>query len=271
MSPRYVVLNKEVGQTPLQAIEAWRALNPLLASLPASYAGRLDPMASGKLLILLGDECRKQDTYRGLDKEYEIEVLFGFGTDTGDALGVPLYEPSGNHIDSKHIEVAFAAETGTQNVPYPAFSSKTVAGKPLFQYALEGTLGSIQIPMHAETIYRIEHTGTERIPKNALQERLGALLARAPRAPEVSKALGADFRQNQVRAAWDELLAHIPGQEFSVLRLRVTCASGTYMRTLAERLGSHLGTKGMALSIKRTKIGRYHRLPFFGFWSKLYR
>ena len=45
-------------------------------------------MASGKLLILIGDECKNQKKYFGLDKEYEFEVLFGVESDTGDVLGL---------------------------------------------------------------------------------------------------------------------------------------------------------------------------------------
>lgn len=263
----YVVLNKEVGQTPLEALEAWRRDNPAYASVPLTYAGRLDPMASGMLLVLVGEECKNQEKYRGLDKEYEVEVLLRFGTDTGDALGMPVHDHSGTDRD---IATALALETGTRIVPYPAFSSKTVNGKPLFLHALEGTLGSIAIPTHAETIYRIERIGTEHLKKEVLKARIEAVLAKAPRAPEGSKALGADFRQDRIRAAWEKLFSDIPDQDATVLALRVTCASGTYMRTLAERIGERLGTEGMALSIRRTRIGRFHRLPFLGFWSTQY-
>jgi tRNA U55 pseudouridine synthase TruB len=40
------------------------------------------PMASGKLLVLLGEECKHQENYHSLDKEYEFSVLLGIGSDT---------------------------------------------------------------------------------------------------------------------------------------------------------------------------------------------
>ena len=52
-----------------------------------TYAGRLDPMASGVLLVLAGEETKNKDKYLGLDKEYDFEILFGFATDTYDILG----------------------------------------------------------------------------------------------------------------------------------------------------------------------------------------
>ena len=59
--PRFVMLDKAVGQTPLQCMEAWRNEVGISADIPLTYAGRLDPMASGKLLILVGEECKKKD------------------------------------------------------------------------------------------------------------------------------------------------------------------------------------------------------------------
>lgn len=84
----YVVLYKKVGQTPLHVLEAYKNEHPELANVPMAYAGRLDPMAEGKLLVLQGDECKVQEKYHSLDKEYEFEVLFGVSSDTADVLGL---------------------------------------------------------------------------------------------------------------------------------------------------------------------------------------
>jgi tRNA U55 pseudouridine synthase TruB len=86
---RYALIEKNVGVTPLQAIETFRKEKPELKDLPLTYAGRLDPMAGGKLLVLIGDECKRREKYDGLDKEYEFEVLLGFASDSGDVLGLP--------------------------------------------------------------------------------------------------------------------------------------------------------------------------------------
>ena len=59
MMKRFVVLEKKVGETPLACLLSYKKAHPELGGIPASYAGRLDPMASGKLLILLGEECKK--------------------------------------------------------------------------------------------------------------------------------------------------------------------------------------------------------------------
>lgn len=227
-------------------------------------------MASGRLLVLLGEECKKRDAYTGLDKEYVIEIALDLLTDTGDALGLPSYA---GHMTDPHkaaVRNALTAVTGMHMVPYPAFSSKTVNGKPLFMYALEGTLGSISIPEHDETIYRIKLMKTRSVPVHELRERITETLKEVPRSDEPSKALGADFRQEVIRAGWRALFDRMPERSFSVFTLRVTCASGTYMRTLASRIAKGFGTEAFALSIDRTKIGTYKKAGPFSLWTKKY-
>jgi len=267
---RYVVLEKPIGQTPLEAIQNWKAQNPTYAAIPASYAGRLDPMASGKLLVLLGDECKRQSAYTQLDKEYEVEILLDLGSDTGDVLGVVSPGESESHPTNGQIHEAVRTEIGTREHRYPVFSSKTVNGKPLFLYALEGSLETITVPTHWETIYHISLLDSYSIAKDELQERIASLLSLTPTSDEPSKALGADFRIKKVRDSWEKAFASMPQRSFTILRVRVTCGSGSYMRSLAGRIGESLTTKALALSIHRTKIGRVWNVFGIIFWLRNY-
>lgn len=269
---RFTVLDKKVGETPLAAIGLWKIKNPEYTDTAACYAGRLDPMASGKLLILLGDECKQQRAYTNLDKEYEIEVLLDVGSDTGDALGMPEYSHKEVLVEKRNLTDVLRKEIGAHLREYPAFSSKTVNGKPLFLYALEGTLSHTKVPEHIERIYRIQCQSVCTISDTELETRISEFLDRVPRTSEPSKRLGEDFRVDAIRARWIALFKTIPERNFIVLRLTVTCASGTYMRSLASRIGTSLHSKALALSIKRTKIGTYIPLSgSIGFWLRTYR
>ena len=100
---RYAVINKSLGETPLLAIQNYQRSDSALMHMPLTYAGRLDPMASGKLLVLIGEECKKREKYDGLDKEYIFEILLGFSTDTGDVLGLPKASAT-VMIDDRHAQ-----------------------------------------------------------------------------------------------------------------------------------------------------------------------
>lgn len=265
------MLEKRVGDTPLAAVRAWKMRNQEYDATPVSYAGRLDPMASGKLLVLLGDECKRQRAYTDLDKEYEIEILLDIGSDTGDALGIPEYVCKETSVDRSTLADLLRKELGAHVRAYPAFSSKTVGGKPLFLYALAGTLSSIKIPEHLERIYRIRYFDSYSVSCSELEARVSKFLDRVPRTREPSKRLGEDFRVDAIRTHWTTLFKTAQGRNFTVLRLKVVCASGTYMRSLAGRVGASLESKALALSIHRTKIGNY--IPVWGrtgFWLRTY-
>lgn len=246
-----VTIEKRVGKTPLQALTHFVETHPEYDRMPATYAGRLDPMASGKLMLLFGEECKNKERYLGRDKEYEIEVLLGVGSDTGDVLGIVTSQQK--TVGRKEVEDALRQEVGSYERAYPAFSSKTVRGKPLFLYALEGTLDMIEIPKHIETIHAITLLDVSEVSTDELKKRVTSLLALAPVSNEPSKALGADFRIREVRASWENVFA--TPRDYHVLTIRVSCGSGAYMRSLAERIGASLKGKALALSIHRTRIG----------------
>lgn len=258
------VIEKQIGETPLMALNRWKKDNPAYRNVPASYAGRLDPMASGKLLVLLGEECKRQKAYTKLDKEYDIEVLLDAGSDTGDALGIMAYAGRETRVEREALHAALRSEIGAHVRAYPQFSSKTVGGKPLFLHALQGGISAISIPEHEERIYRIKARDISSISSEALAVRVHDFLAGVPKSDEPSKLLGADFRIDDVRASWETLFAEAGKRTFAILSLRVACGSGTYMRSLAGRIGEALGTRGLALSIKRTKIGTYWK----GWWIR---
>lgn len=264
---KYITLEKIIGETPLETIHEWKREHPEYANVAASYAGRLDPMASGKLLVLLGDECKKQKHYTKLDKEYDIEILFDVGSDTGDALGLTTYAEKTFFTSTTMLKQVIAREVGKHMRPYPQFSSRPVNGKPLFLHVLEGTIGDITIPEHEEQIYRIVLQHIKTISAQDLALRIDDFLARTPTTDEPSKKLGADFRIADVRAGWKDIFARAGERNFIVASLRVTCGSGTYMRALAPRIGAALGTRALALSIHRTTIGKY----WWGLWVKRYR
>lgn len=269
---KYVVLEKSVGQTPLQAVEQFRRARPELRGVPMAYAGRLDPMASGKLLVLIGEECKKQKEYFGLDKEYEFEVLLGVASDSGDVLGiVEPHENKAPELTREKIQTAVKKYPGDIQLPYPRFSSKTVDGKPLHTWTLEGRLDEIEIPTSSTYIHTLKFLGEYTIPADELKDKVFEKIDSLPTVTEESKALGRDFRRNEVKESWNTLFEKNPHEKYTVLSLHCTATSGTYMRALSEALARELGTSGLALSIHRTKIGTYQPLfGRFGYWKRKY-
>lgn len=267
---KYVVLEKTVGQTPLECAELWRAAHTEYTGVPLAYAGRLDPMASGKLLILIGDECKVQERYHNLDKEYEFSVLCGVSSDSGDVLGrltIALKVPL---VSKSQLMPTIKKLVGDVNLPYPHFSSKTVQGKPLHVWTLEGRLNEIKIPTNASTIYSLTVVKTETKTRQEIYNEVSEKIESIKPVTEASKALGNDFRRVDVRKDW-RLFSDSgkPTDTFTIATFRCIASSGTYMRTLAEVIAKQTGTTGLAYHIHRTNIGLFQPVPFIGgFWKK---
>lgn len=143
--------------------------------------------------------------------------------------------------------MTMAGFVGERVQPYPPYSSKTVNGKPLFQYARENKLSDIEIPSRKITIYSIKVLEDRKIDQKDLHDLIKQ---------RISLVTG-DFRQKEILEGWEKFFAGKQGQGFLVMKFSISCSSGTYVRSLAHELGKKLGTGAIALSIKRTRVGDY--------------
>jgi tRNA pseudouridine55 synthase len=139
---------KPVGMTPLEALREYVAASGGRSETRRSYAGRLDPMAEGLLVVLEGEACEAQEAWQHHGKEYAWEMLLGLSSDSYDVLGLVQLLPPADW-DAAVRDVTRALEhalVGRRMQPYPPFSSARVAGHPLFWWAQQGRLHEVQIP-----------------------------------------------------------------------------------------------------------------------------
>jgi len=260
---KVIILNKKEGETPLEALEYFRKKNREYENTPMTYAGRLDPMASGVLLILVGEETKKKEKYLAFDKEYDFEVLFGFATDTYDILGKATNTPlrrkrlrSGvdGVVLKKELEEKIRENlkyfTGGFTQKYPIYSSKTVKGKALFQYARSGE--KIKLPSREVFVKELRLLKLKKINNKKLFENIERRI----------KKVKGDFRQKETLEIWHKKLLGENTQkqkqkDFFIASFKIKCSSGTYMRVIANSLGEKMNMGALAFSIKRTKVGRY--------------
>lgn len=267
---RIYTVFKHVGETPLQAIERSREEYGIESYVKMAYAGRLDPMAEGKLLVVTGSYCNDIKDYWGLEKEYRVSIVLGLSSDSHDVLGKLSYgESTPASFDEEKLTAALEGFVGEYSWPYPVISSKPVDGKPLLQWFLEGRIDEIEVPDSVGEIFdiRIERIRTltpEELKKRTL-EKIHALSI----VTDESKRLGRDFRRHEVIDSWNTWYK-TDAQPLQVIDIVCTASAGTYMRTLAHEVGKKLGTGGLALEINRTKIGKYKRVFGKGVWTKEY-
>jgi tRNA pseudouridine55 synthase len=248
MNAVYIV-NKPIGKTPLQMITQLKTVKPELKDTPITYAGRLDPLAHGVLILLAGDAIESRNTYLELTKEYMFTVLFGVETDTYDYLGMLTnnkYRNPGTDVKS-YVNSFVNGHIGNIEQQYPPYSSKPVQGKPLFQWAREGKIQDIIIPTHPIKIHKFACLTIDTIQKDALHHEIRQ---------NISLVKG-DFRQDLIMQKWNEFFINTESLYFTTATFSITCSSGTYVRSLAHELGSGLGYGAIAIDIERTAVGNY--------------
>lgn len=240
-----ILVYKPLGLTPLQAIERLKKKKPELSGKTLSYAGRLDPMAEGLLLILVGEENKRRREFEHLDKEYEFEALLGIKTDSYDLLGIPKI---GKEKQIRAIEVNAFVKKNSQKVTqeYPPYSSFKVEGKPLYWWARQGK--KVTIPKREIRVEKFEFIDRYKIFP---QEILKTIISRI-------NLVKGDFRQELILRNWQNLFEEINDKkEFQILKFKISCSSGTYIRSLVDAFGKELNVGSVTYSIKRTRIGKF--------------
>ena len=249
-----VSIYKKLGETPLQALNRLRFERLEFANQKMTYLGRLDPMAEGLLLVLVGDMVGKEE-YLAMDKVYEFEVLWGFETDTYDLLGLvarmnsklsPL-NPASFGSQSRNLgsdtgenfESILTHVRSLRKQKYPSYSSK------YWQKARAGE--DFETPEREIMIYSLEHLGDRKISGAELLSDIKT---------KIAKVRG-DFRQEEIVESWSEALTPRINEEFMISKFCAHVSSGTYIRSLAMEMGQALGIGALAYSIKRTKVGNY--------------
>jgi len=262
---KIINLYKPVGLTPLQAIEKFREKHREYKNKKMSYAGRLDPMAEGVLLVLVGEENKKIRQYLGLDKEYRAEILFGFCSDSHDVLGIAEMGGQVGQIPTKELKKKLKGLKGLYEQKIPKYSSYRIKGRPMFYYALRGkevedVKKVVEIKdIKINSVYKI---GSGKLLKYVLKK--------------INKVSG-KFRQEEIIDKWKEVLKGSedresaryrnkdpPTQPLNVLQTRlffvvdvtISCSSGTYIRAIAEDVGKDFGG-GLLLGLKRIRVGGF--------------
>lgn len=237
---------KPLGWTPLEAIQKLEETHPGLENTSLTYAGRLDPAAEGVLLVVAGKAIGQKNDYLGLDKTYQAKVLFGFETDTYDALGLADKTPD-VEIERPKIENKLREYTGFKKFKVPPYSSIPIQGKPLFQWARENQLDQIEIPVKEFEIKNLHLINLE--SKTGLELKSQIL--------NTVDLVKGDFRQDEIKNRWAEILDQLENQHFSIAEIEIQCGSGTYIRSIANQLGKDLGTSAILLNLIRTRVGNY--------------
>jgi len=129
-----LVIDKPSGMTSHDVVDAVRRLTGIKK---VGHAGTLDPMATGVLVVCLGQATRVVEYLMDSDKVYEAQVRLGVTTDTHDAQGKVTGTFEVN-VTEEQVRQALSSFVGCiQQVP-PMYSALKRYGTPLYELARRG-------------------------------------------------------------------------------------------------------------------------------------
>lgn len=136
-----LVINKPKGPTSTHCLnKVSRALN----AKKSGHAGTLDPMASGVLLLLLGQATKLSSHLMG-KKIYSGVLQLGLTTDTWDAEGETITVSPVDNITTIDIKQAVEEWITLQKQEVPAYSAAKHEGQPLYSLSRKGLPTPVKI------------------------------------------------------------------------------------------------------------------------------
>jgi len=130
-----LVVDKPLGPTSFDVVAR---VKRLVRAQKAGHTGTLDPLATGVLVICLGEAVKLQQWLTDGDKAYEALVAFGAATTTEDAEGEVVERGDPGPLDEARIRAALPHFTGLLEQVPPMFSAVRVGGRRLHEAARAG-------------------------------------------------------------------------------------------------------------------------------------
>jgi len=146
-----LVLNKPSGPTSHDCVARVRRA---LRISRVGHAGTLDPLASGVLVIGVGNGTRVLEYLQGLPKGYRAGIRLGLETDTQDVTGSPVAERDASLITEEQFRSGLARFQGEILQIPPMFSALKSGGRKLYDLARKGE--TVEREPRPVTVYAIE-------------------------------------------------------------------------------------------------------------------
>ncbi|WEV67860.1 tRNA pseudouridine(55) synthase TruB [Bifidobacterium sp. ESL0769] len=281
-----VVVDKPLGVTSHDVVAAVRGE---LHMRRVGHAGTLDPQASGVLVIGFGHGTRLLNYIVDHTKTYEATIRLGQTSTTDDSEGeittvvsVRLADNSDNGVEvNENANSLSPAKNEAYSQGFSNTSPKAIAADDLTQ-SLDGELTSDETSGNARvlTFQQIKQAINEHLTGDIKQvpssysavrvngrhayelARQGKTVKLDARSVTISEfiVLGARNTEATIKASEVE-----DGENESItsrasvvdVDVRISCSTGTYIRSLGRDLGRLLGVGGYLTKLRRTRVGKF--------------
>ncbi len=143
-----LVVDKPSGCTSHDVVQRVRKA---IRQRSVGHAGTLDPLATGVLVVAIGEATKLVSHLQSDDKRYAVTIALGAETDSLDADGAVTESAEVPAFDSADVERALESFIGRHPQEAPKLSAIKVEGRPLHRRVRSGE--SVQAPVREVELY----------------------------------------------------------------------------------------------------------------------
>lgn len=145
-----IIVNKPQDFTSRDVVNK---IGGILKTKKIGHTGTLDPIATGVLVICVGNTTKLCEVLTSEYKEYIATIKLGIKTDTLDTTGT-IIETKDFNITESQIKEVLTSFLGLSIQTTPIYSAVKVNGKRLYEYARENK--QVELPTREINITNIE-------------------------------------------------------------------------------------------------------------------
>lgn len=214
-------------------------------NLKVGHAGTLDPLATGVLVVCIGNACKQAEAIQAGEKAYLADVCFGASTASYDLeKEVDAFFPT-DGVSEESVKAVLPNFLGEQDQVAPLFSAKQVDGRRAYDYARKLYAQGKALDEAAAELLTVNHIDITGMTMVGFGSSTG-LYGKAGTGCQMAE--GASSRINV-----SEIPADLP-----VATILVECSKGTYIRSIARDLGESLGSGAFLSGLRRTRSGHFN-------------
>jgi tRNA pseudouridine55 synthase len=179
-----LIVDKPAGCTSHDVV---RRVRKALGQRSVGHAGTLDPLATGVLVVAVGEGTKLVSHLQSDDKRYEVTIALGAETDSLDADGEVTDTAKVPPLDSAMVERALLPFIGRNLQEAPKLSAIKLGGTPLHRRVRRGE--DVEAPVREVELYEAK---VDEVSQEALRLRLhcGKGFYVRSLARDVARALG---------------------------------------------------------------------------------
>lgn len=117
------------------------------------HTGTLDPFATGLMIIVVGNYCKRASEFSKLNKTYQATVRLGQTSTTGDPEG-DITSVTSSQPSRAQVEAALVRFRGTISQKPPMYSAIKIGGQRAYKLARAGR--QADMPIRTVTVSRLE-------------------------------------------------------------------------------------------------------------------